>query len=97
MPYRYRTFSQKDHFIGACLLVGCLMIGSMMSLVGALMWSKGELTAETIGYAWGSLLLPGFFSFLIAASSRRQKPLKFSVSFVLGCSCVLATTYAISN
>jgi hypothetical protein len=97
MPYHYKTPSQKDRFIGVCLLMGCLMIGSMMSLIGALMWSKGELTAETIGYAWGSLLLPGVFSFFIAASSRRKKPLKFSVSFVLGCAFVLATNYAISN
>jgi hypothetical protein len=97
MPYRYNTPSQKDRFIGACLLIGCLMIGSTMSLVGALIWSKGELTAESIGYVWGSLLLPGLFSFFIAVGSRRQKPLKFSVSFVLGCALVLATNYAISN
>jgi hypothetical protein len=97
MPYRYNPPSQKDRLIGACLLIGCVMIGSMMSLLGTLMWSKGELTVESIGYACGSLLLPGVLSFFIAVGSRRQKPLKFSLSFLFGCAFVLATNYAILN
>src|ERR1700742_2513852 len=95
MPYRYHPPSQKDRFLGACLLIACLMIGSMMSLLGTLMWWRGQLTAESIGYAFGSFLLPGFFSFVIAVGSRRKKPLKFSLSFLFGCSFVLATNYAI--
>jgi hypothetical protein len=68
-------------WLGIC----CIIFGCLMSGLKALIWSKGFITAEVIGYAAGAVLLPGVIAYAIAGRVKQRNWNKFGFWFTALC------------
>lgn len=70
------------------LVAFLVLLGIALSVVKALLWSRGSWTAEVSGYALGAILVSSVVAYLIAGRKKNPKPVLFGLIFV-GISFVL--------
>ena len=59
----------------------CIVVGVLLSLSTARVWSGGEWTNESQGYAIGCLLLPALIAYLAAGRRKVRNPAHFGLWF----------------
>lgn len=59
----------------------CIVIGVLLSLLTAQIWSGGEWTGETQGYALGALLVPALIAYAFAGRRKVRNPSLFGLWF----------------
>jgi hypothetical protein len=62
-----------------------IIIGILLAILKAFVWSKGVFTAEVFGYALAGALIPGAIAYAIAGRKKVRNPNRFALSFVLLC------------
>jgi hypothetical protein len=65
------------------LVAFLILLGIALSVLKALLWSRGVWTAEAFGYAIGAILMSTFVAYLIAGRRKNRKPVLFGVIFVV--------------
>lgn len=59
----------------------CIIVGVLLNLFHALVWSGGGWTGEAQGYALGCLLLPTLIAYLAAGRRKVRNPTNFGLWF----------------
>jgi hypothetical protein len=59
-----------------------VVLGIALSVLDALLWSRGFWTAEVLGYAIGTILMSSIVAYLIAGRKKNRKPVLFGLIFV---------------
>ena len=62
-----------------------IIIGILLAIVKAFIWSRGNFTAEVFGYALAGALLPGAIEYAIAGRTKVRNPNRFALAFLLLC------------
>lgn len=62
-----------------------IIVGILLAILKAFVWSKGVFTAEVFGYALAGALIPGAIAFAIAGRKKVRNPNRFALSFLLLC------------
>jgi hypothetical protein len=69
---------------GTLAYVG-VVVGILLAVVKAFVWSKGVFTSEVFGYALAGSLIPGAIAYAIAGRKKVRNPNRFAIVFVLLC------------
>jgi len=62
-----------------------VIVGILLAILKAFVWSKGVFTAEVFGYALAGALIPGAIAYAIAGRKKVRNPNRFALSFLLLC------------
>ncbi len=62
-----------------------IVVGVLLAVVKALVWSKGAFTSEVFGYALAAAVIPGAIAYAIAGRKKVRNPNRFALSFLLLC------------
>jgi hypothetical protein len=58
-----------------------IMLGVVLSIVKALIWSGGTVNAEVLGYALAGIAIPGVIAFAVAGLGKLRNPNRFALTF----------------
>lgn len=64
------------------LVAFLMLLGIVLSVARALLWSRGVWTAEVFGYAISGILMSTVVAYLIAGRRKNRKPVLFGLTFV---------------
>lgn len=62
-----------------------IVIGIVLAIAKALVWSKGVFTSEVFGYALAGALIPGAIAYVIAGRRKVRSANKFALAFLALC------------
>ena len=62
-----------------------IIVGVLLAVVKALVWSKGAFTSEVFGYALAGAVIPGAIAYAIAGRKKARNPNRFALLFLLLC------------
>jgi hypothetical protein len=62
-----------------------IVVGILLAIVKALIWSKGVLNAEVFGYALAGAVVPGAIAYAIAGRAKVRNSNRFALWFLLLC------------
>ena len=62
-----------------------IVIGIVLAIAQALIWSKGVFTSEVFGYALAGALIPGAIAYAIAGRKKVRNANRFALAFLLLC------------
>ena len=62
-----------------------IIVGVILAIAKALVWSKGLFTSEVFGYALAGAMIPGAIAYAIAGRKKVRNPNRFALWFLLLC------------
>ena len=62
-----------------------IIIGILLAIVKAFVWSGGIFTGEVFGYALAGAMIPGAIAYAIAGRRKVRNPNRFALAFLLLC------------
>ena len=62
-----------------------IIIGIVLAIAKALVWSKGVFTSEVFGYALAGALIPGAIAYFIAGRKKVRNANRFALAFLALC------------
>ena len=72
----------KAQPFGVLALAG-IILGILLAMVKAFVWSRGAFSAEVEGYAFAAAMIPGATAYAIAGRRKARNPNRFALSFPL--------------
>lgn len=60
-----------------------IIVGVIVTIVKAFIWSKGNFNAQVVGYALAGALIPGAIAYAIGGRQKTGSPNKFALWFLL--------------
>jgi len=72
----------KTQPFGVLALLG-VVVGILLAIAKALVWSRGAFSAEVVGYAFAGAVIPGGIAYAIAGRKKVRNANKFALSFLL--------------